>query len=406
MKRVIYLLICLAMVVVVSCTRGSSNESGGGSEAAGGGETGGGGDDDYSWLSSCSGSEFFSVSPLNSDDCRGIVPLGNLNPPGHTLPTDHVYMYARLSNPANTASDPASANVYSPGDLYLVRVVADEYVTDGYTDYSLTFMPCREFQGYFGHVQTLSDALSQKIGSLSGSDASCGEPYTTGGKTYRECSKNVKIEMKSGELIGTAGRKGQNALDFGAYDSRISALEFANPDRWSSSSIGFDKLHVVCPVNYFSSALKAELEAKFGEYDGSVHRTAEPLCGEVMQDIPGTAQGIWFISGTGDDFSEDAQLALAHGNVDPAQTAFSVGNSITGLDHGVYEFAPESSGLVNRDFGDITDDGSIYCFELTSSNVLILQLTSSTTLTIEKISAANCSAGTWSFSSNAVQFER
>lgn len=396
-------IICILFVIAltVSGLLGCGSNSGNSSSDSGGDGTVTGEDDDYSWLPSCSGSDFFTVSPLNSDDYRGIVPLGNLNPTGHTFPTDHIYMYIRLSG-----SDPASVNVYSPGDLYLVSVSASEHVTDGYTDYTLSFMPCKEFQGYFGHVNTLSDALSEKIGSLSGSDTSCGEAYTTGGKTFRQCEKDVEIAMEAGELIGTAGREGQYALDFGAYDSRVSALGFADPDRWSSSSTGFDKLHVVCPVDYFSSAVKAELEAGLGAYDGAVQRTVEPLCGELMQDIAGTAQGIWFVSGTGDDFSEDAQLALVHDNVDPLQPVFSVGNSITGLDYGVYEFTPESSGLVDRDFGDITNDGNIYCFELASSRTLILQMTSSTALKIEKISATDCSAGTWSFSLNAVQFER
>lgn len=401
-KRMRHSLICFAAVAVVSCSGGSSGMN----EGEGGDGAGGEGEDTYSWLSSCSGNDFFSAIPISSDDYRGIVPLGNLNPTGHTFPTDHIYMYIRLSDPADAGSDPASVNVYSPGNLYLVQVVAGENVTDGYTDYSLSFMPCKEFQAYFGHVQSLSDALSGEVGSFSGSDVSCQEPYTTGGKTYRRCTKDVRIELQAGELIGTAGRAGQYALDFGAYDSRTSALGFANPSRWGSDSSGFNKLHVVCPADYYSAALKAEMEARFGNYAGSVQRTVAPLCGELMQDISGTAQGIWFVSGTGSSFLEDDQLALVHDNVDPTQPVFSVGNSIRDLSSGVYAFTPESSGVVNRDFADVTSDGNVYCFELASSKVLISQMTSSSALTIEKITATDCSAGAWAFSSNAVQFER
>ena len=35
----------------------------------------------------------FHVSPVAVDQIRFIVPLGSLNPPGHTLPTDHIYFY-------------------------------------------------------------------------------------------------------------------------------------------------------------------------------------------------------------------------------------------------------------------------------------------------------------------------
>jgi len=28
-----------------------------------------------------------------------VIPLGNLNPPGHTLPTDHIYFYIKATAP-------------------------------------------------------------------------------------------------------------------------------------------------------------------------------------------------------------------------------------------------------------------------------------------------------------------
>jgi len=38
----------------------------------------------------------FTQSPIDVAAIEFVVPLGNLNPPGHTLPTDHVYFYHRL----------------------------------------------------------------------------------------------------------------------------------------------------------------------------------------------------------------------------------------------------------------------------------------------------------------------
>src|SRR6185312_4713506 len=34
-----------------------------------------------------------------------VVPLGNLNPPDHTLPTDHIYFYHRLRHPSAPSYD-------------------------------------------------------------------------------------------------------------------------------------------------------------------------------------------------------------------------------------------------------------------------------------------------------------
>ena len=42
----------------------------------------------------------FTESPIDPPAIEFIVPLGNLNPPGHTLPTDHIYFYHRLRNPS------------------------------------------------------------------------------------------------------------------------------------------------------------------------------------------------------------------------------------------------------------------------------------------------------------------
>ena len=45
----------------------------------------------------------FLVSPLEIKEIRFITPLGNLNPPGHTLPTSHIYFY--FTNPDSCPCD-------------------------------------------------------------------------------------------------------------------------------------------------------------------------------------------------------------------------------------------------------------------------------------------------------------
>lgn len=346
-------------------------------------------------LSSCgSNYSFFTASPLSSSDFAGLVPLGNLNPSGHVFPTDHIYFY--LTNPS------ARYNLYSPGDATVTQISASEHVEDGFTDYSIYFQPCSELKVYFLHVSSLTNKLSSALSTPYQWDST----YSTGGKTYRNYGKNVSVSISSGEQIGEAGgNSGQNALDMGAYDTRTT-ISFANSSRWSQRS---DTAHTVCPIDYYSVDLKNTLMARFGDYDGDPRRTVSPICGTIQQDVAETAQGAWFAKGTASWQGEDQHLALVHNNIDPNKAVFSVGTSMgaSGLSSGTYEFYPQGSGLINRDFDDVSSNGNVYCYEPNYlGSIVILQLTSSTVLKIEKQSASSCGSGPWSFSTNYSEFER
>lgn len=357
----------------------------------------GGGSGTSSDLLSCGSAELFTALPMALDDFRGLVPLGTLNPSGHTFPTDHIYFYIRLADPSGGSGGPASVDVYAPGDVRITEVSAAEHLSadPSYTDYTITFYPCTELHAYFGHVQSLSSSLSAQVGSLTDN---C-ETYSTGGEDFRSCSKVVSIDVTAGTLLGTTGRTGQLALDFGAYDSRITPAGFVNQARFTSSYP-----YAVCPVDYFSTSLKSALEARFSSYTGATQRTVAPVCGEVGQDVSGTAQGLWFLPNTA-TYPEDPHLALAHDNVTPSIAVFSVGTSLTGVSSGTYTFTPASSGAVNRDFSDVTFDGNRYCYETDEGVVFMLQLASSTTLHIQKLDQSNCD-NIPDFDSSTVTFER
>ncbi|OGI44377.1 MAG: hypothetical protein A2637_03485 [Candidatus Muproteobacteria bacterium RIFCSPHIGHO2_01_FULL_65_16] len=168
-------------------------------------------------------------------------------------------------------------------------------------------------------------------------------------------------------------------------------------------------------MDYFAEPVRSTLRARFGY--GARHRTAEPMCGEVEQDEPGTAQGIWFVAGTTETYPEDPHLALVHDNIDPTQPAFSVGQSLSRaglpaesrLNPGVYIFAPEAAGRRNREFRDLAVDGLVYCHDTLRyhpGGVVLMQLTSATTLRVERQAAAGCGAGPWAFTSAYTDFER
>ncbi|MBI2091453.1 MAG: hypothetical protein HYY43_05430 [Deltaproteobacteria bacterium] len=359
--------------------------------------SGGSGRVSTSELASCGSGELFTALPMALADFRGLVPLGTLNPSGHTLPTDHLYFYIRLTDPANSSSDPASVNVYAPGNIRITEVSVSEHLSANppYSDYTITFYPCEELHAYFGHIQSLSSSFSGQVGSVTDN---C-ETYSTGGESFSSCSKTVSIDVAAGALLGTAGRKSQLALDFGAYDSRITPEGFANQSRFTTSYP-----YAVCPVDYFSASLKNNLETRFSSYTGATQRTADPVCGEVGQDVSETAQGLWFLPNTA-TYPEDPHLALAHDNITPSIGVFSVGTSLTGVDSGVYTFTPVSSGFINRDFSGVTADGNRYCYETGEGVVFMLQLANSATLHIQKLDQANCDIIP-DFDSATVTYER
>jgi hypothetical protein len=338
--------------------------------------------------------------------------LGNLNPPGHVFPTDHLY-FALVLDPTEANRQTQVVPLFAPAHGRIIEIASSEHLseTPPYTDYSLRFLPCRQFVITFGHVGTLSEKLLESVSSI---DAGRCQTYMAGGKDFRQCQNEVAIELQAGEQIGTTGgRPGQFALDFGAIDARVQPMVYANPSRHTSNPDGLDTLHVVCPIDYFAPKTRSELESRFGGWDSSP-RTVAPVCGQVMQDVTGTAQGIWYVAGTTQQYPEDPHLALVHDNANPAIAVFSVGTSIPGLESRAYPFMPAASGKVNRDFSAISADGEIYCFDsvgtpesgIPSGTIILLQLTSGTTLRIEKQAKNRCGDGPWMFTNGSVEFER
>jgi hypothetical protein len=69
-----------------------------------------------------------SVSPLADSLIAFITPLGNLNPPGHTLPTDHIYFY--FVDPDHCPCDlatPREVRAPAAGTVaYILRVTDDK----------------------------------------------------------------------------------------------------------------------------------------------------------------------------------------------------------------------------------------------------------------------------------------
>jgi hypothetical protein len=347
-------------------------------------------------LTDCS----LTARPIQAADYSHIEPLGHLSPSAHVFPTDHIYFYA--------APGVHNASLYSPGDMILENI-ASRSATNGSnswpTEYKLGFQ-CHRVSIYFDHVGSLTAEIQEAMQNASSQQCS---DYSTGGAVYHSCNYSVSVPLQAGQAFGTTGDG--LAIDLGAYDPSF-PLPFINPSRYGPSH-----LDAVCPLDLFTPDLHAELQSSLGL--AGVPRTAPPICGEVMQDRAGTAQGNWFLPGSSGPLSsgplEDQGLALVHDNQDPSRPVFSVGTSVPNLSSSGYAYTPASSGLVDRDFADITSDGQTYCFDgllkgigswMPVTDTVILTLPDAYTLRIERKSDTSCGSGPWTFGAGAVEFVR
>jgi len=339
--------------------------------------------------------EFFTEPLIKFDKLWYIRPLGFIGAaPEHIYPTDHVYLYTYRTEEDN----PIETAFYSPGDMWITKIdeIKMEKPIPNTTDYTLYFSPCKEIEGFFIHLSTVSDRLKSEIKPTY---VRCNDEEL-GRFKMQSCTKNVNIKVAAGEQLGTVGKLSwQRALDFTLSDYREKELDYANPSRWQKW-----QRHLVCPLDYFNADLKIQIKSLLGERED--RRTIDPICGEVNQDIKGTAQGTWFVKNPKSKFIRP-ELSLIHDFQDPTIGAISIGFLET-LKPAVYYFTPTSSGLVNRDFKDIKDE-NIYCYDnlldQKSMNLykkpsplsILVQLTTSTTLKIGENKEVKCGDGPWSF---------
>jgi hypothetical protein len=353
-----------------------------------------------SGLASCDTGAPLTVSPVPLGAIHEIAPLGSLFPPGHTTPTGHIYFYFAPSGQANMTPVPLVA----PGDIVVTEVLQQTRSGGGlpaFVDYALTFFPCADLRLFLAHLTSLDAVLTARISSL---EANCRPSYSTGGFSYQQCVTSTTVAVGSGESLGTVSGPGQGALDFGGADRRVTPLAFVNPSRSPGANEPFGANRTICPVDYFTPPVRDALRTLFGR--GGERRNAPPVCGEVMQDVAGTAQGRWF---RGSPAQDDLNLALVHDNVNPAIAAISVGTAVPSLPSRVYRFVPASSGRLNSDFPLVTVGSGIHCYDATDvpDALVFLQLVSATRLQIEGRPGASCGdPSTWAFTSAATEFER
>jgi hypothetical protein len=330
-------------------------------------------------------------APIDVDAIEAIVPLGLLNPPSHTFPTDHVYV---------EVGDVAAA-VVAPGDVTVDEVTSVTYVESpfrqGRADYSVRLRPCDDVLVTFGHVQALAPAFLAEVGDPATGTCTMRE---TADETIRDCVLRPAKALAAGAAIGTAGGPGATSqyLDVGALDERVT-LDFANPARLPYEA------HVVCPLDYFAEPVRSELLAL-------LPATASPACGKIDHDVAGTAAGNWISAAfTGEGFIEGFGLALVRDNVDASVMVASVAGIGSLVDNRTLLLGtPASTGQVNRAFADVTPAGGVFCYEgLTvgpDAALLLLAMPTADTLQLDVQLGATCGPGPWTITAAAVDLVR
>lgn len=365
-------------------------------------------------LGACGASNtYLYVPPVSLVNFSSITPLGWVSPGGHVLPSDHIYFNLNQLN----YSSVINASVVAPGNVTIYQISSHSYSGNGPnkgSDYSIYFAPCNNVSVYFHHLHALSSKL---MSNLTPSGQQCTNGTINSGQV-RNCNKIVSIKVKTGELLGYVGgipfaQGGTSSLDMGVYDTRTPALVYANSSRYFSL-----QFHVACPINYYTQNMQNILLAKMGF--GNITRTQPPVCGQNDYDVIGTAQGNWFQTNIPTSYvNEGLVISLARSNLIPSVGVFSTGisSNIPGLSGVTYYFNPVNTGLVNRNFSNVTANGNIYCYGSLSnrwttgginsvSGIILLQLLNSNTLRIEYQNAGGCGSGPWSFTSSHADFYR
>lgn len=274
----------------------------------------------------------FSASPIEGTAIQWITPLGNLNPPAHPLPTDHIYFY--FANPDAGESPVAKRTAfYAPAAGTVSTVLQNN---PGQPDIKV-FVQVSNTQTYY------LDHLIPDTPIAAGSRITAGQRLGTTGSVY--------------------------AIDLGVLDSTLTQ-PFVNPSRYANS----DSLHAAAPLGFFSEPLKSQLQAK-------VQRLGADKDGRIAYDIPGKLAGNWF-----SEFGTSA-LSFAYDTYDPAQVRISMPGmmTLTGV------FALGAGDALPKDIGvasgkvrlTLTPSRTGPPFSAAPVGILLLQMTDDTHLRIE-----------------------
>jgi hypothetical protein len=224
----------------------------------------------------------FQVSPVALAQIRFIVPLGNLNPPGHTTPTDHIYFY--FADPGASESPVARrTDFFAPANGTVTSVIDNGVGADR----KIMFCGTTKVSYYIDHlIPTVM--------------------LTNG------------TQVKAGDRLGTTGSS--FGIDLGITNQDVTLTGLLNLSRYPAG-----EEHTDAPVKYFTDPLRGQLYAK-------VRRLGPDLDGRFDYDVAGRLSGNWF----GD--ADQAPLSFAYDTYDPALVRIATSSGLA-LAPAVFEIA-------------------------------------------------------------------
>jgi hypothetical protein len=292
---------------------------------------------------------------------KSVTALGNLNPPGHVLPTDHIYFYdGDLS--ANHPGGSDVRDVIMPATGAVVFVIKPVG-----TDYKIVFRATESFFFYLDHI-----LLSQ--------------PLTEG-----------QI-LQAGAKIGVTAAG--SAIDLGAFDMTVKHAGFVDTLRYPSQT-----LHYVAPRSYFTAALQADI-------DSHLYRSASAADkgGQIDFGVGGRLVGDWFLLGMPRDSSSGPygwtrSIAFVYDYYDPTTVRISIGGTVASPGvWGIDATAPRpetvtvASGIVSYKLYSPFDP------QFPPTGLLLVQMIDALTIKTEYFAGSSASAT--QFDANAVTFVR
>jgi hypothetical protein len=349
-------------------------------------------------LRSSRGYNVFSPFPKCPDNLSGVLtyplmdpkyisaltPLGNINPPGHTSPVDHIYFETTYSSKIPMGA-PADATITSITTISK-EITPGKYEVEGYT---IKYVVCAGLELDFANYNDVVDPIKQKIVQMGEKD--CRRDIKKGGhgdKAQGQCYYRVNIPVKSGEQVGWVWRvihpeTGDLTLPFEIWAANYNV----DPPKQTNWKYYDDEryAHIMCPFDLYADNLKNQYYSKMGAWEYAaifdkngkkttdpslpghfVARNGKPLCGQVDQDLTGTIQGMWFSKATPkDDYNAkfNGGLAFLHNNIDVTQGEISVGGDLNNGQSGIIFFQPTHSGNIGREPSEVKADGLVYCYD-------------------------------------------
>jgi len=176
--------------------------------------------------------------------------------------------------------------------------------------------------------------------------------WEVAGDSFSSYTKPLTLSVETGQVLGRAGIFG--GYDFWLKDDRV-ILEWINQE-WTT-----EFQHTACPLAYFTTTLKSEMEAKLLKW-GMYPVEPAGFCGRIDFDVADRAQGIW-VKEDWSDRVEDYGLTLAYNNFNASEGAISIGLAgNSSWDSYVYFFHPVDSGFRNRNFSQVSNDRNVYYY--------------------------------------------